>query len=697
MLVLGRASAQTVGVVNGTDGACPSTPVQWMPSEAGSECELEMEPCPAGRVGTLPLQYLLRYSVGYPDTDGLTLEEYPAMCELRILQVNDPAVYNDCQNQTGFVTMVVNVDRIVDGVLQTEDLCRLLQPAECPAGVQIRVDTCRAVERRPWTCPAGYRPKNEYLECYRLHPTGPLNPHPACGAGAPAFVAQSCADYAGNDYADAPAAVDCTADFPTANPPSPTTALSGNSTPGMSSDYWCEFDAALLSASCHPAPQSTPECTPSLSMCLKRASRTGGCSAIASTIRCRDLQQTFRAGTATAEEVRNEGCEPCVVLPFSPVPPGCPADVSAEPQISLNQAMHHLLRLREDFNAVSDACVDSLGNISAVCQAQPTCTDPPTGALTWSSSHHSRLAIVNSQVTLNVADVPVEERRVLTRLSSSGLGGSRLTFPYPSSRAGAIGDSILTYGRIDPTASSLTTVTDMNGAYGECVYRRGPLFQLTIRQLWPDDPADESEIAGLFGSAALDWWNALTTPAERQEAIESRGLGYWPNLSAADRALRTEELTEHVLCNYDRVYRAPVWCRWIPTAPGYYRITAGGAWVGARWDRGSRHAISGSERGAINRALQAPAVRDTVAAQLTAAGLTPADVGLNATLTAVLPAGGLTGDSRFSGVATERSCGGRDLRIRCGVTNIGTGNYTETRPIGVAVHEVRLATRQPAS
>ena len=698
LVIPGRVSAQTVGVVDGADGACPATPVQWTPSAAGSECELEMEPCPVGPVvGTLPL----RYSVGYPDPDGLALEEYPAMCEVRVLYLDDDAAHGECLTATGFVRMVVDIDRLIDGALQTDSLCRLLQPAECPAGVQVSVDTCRATERRPWTCPAGYRPKNEYLKCYQLHLTAPQNLHPACGAGAPAFVAQSCADYAGNDFADTPTAVDCAADFPTASPPNPATALSGNTTPGTSTDYWCEFDAALLDVSCHPAPRNTPECMPAISMCLKRASRTGGCSAIAKTIRCRALQQAFAAGTPTsptAAEVRNEGCEPCVVLPFSPVPPDCPTDLSTEPEITLSPALHNLLRLREDFNVGLRECqVDSSGNISAACRAEPTCTDPPTGALTWSSSHHSRLAIVNSPVTLNVVGVPVEERDVISRVSNNGLGGSRFTFPYPSSPAGAIGDVIATHGKIDPTDGSVTTIARMNNQYGECMYTRGPLFQLTIRQLWPDDPMDEAEITRLFGSAALDWWNMLGTPAERQQAIESRGLGYWPNLSAADRALRAEELTEQVTCNYDRVYRAPVWCRWTPTTPGYYRITAGGAWIATRWDRASRHAIYSSERASINQALVDPDVRNAVGTQLAAANLTPADVGLNDTLTAVLPASGLVGDSLFSGVATERACGGRDLRVRCITTTTSTGNYTETRPIGIAVHELRIATLQPRS
>ena len=305
-----------------------------------------MEPCPVGTVvGTLPL----RYSVGYPDTDGLTLIEYPVMCELRILEVTNLAVYNECRTQTGFVKMVVDVSRLVGGVLQTERLCRLLQPAECPAGVHIAPDTCRAIERRPWTCPVG-RPKNEYLTCYEL-PSAVGTPHPACGDGAPTFVAQSCAAYVDNDFAEPPTSVDCATAFPTANPPDPATALSANSKAGSSSDYWCEFDTSNLKVVCHTVPKPAGECALSMAMCLKRASETGGCSAIAHTIRCRGLQQMYSATTATALQVRGEGCEPCVVLPFSPVPPNCPRDLFADPGISGSAYdMYSLLRLREDFN-----------------------------------------------------------------------------------------------------------------------------------------------------------------------------------------------------------------------------------------------------------------------------------------------------------------------------------------------------------
>ena len=46
----------------------------------------------------------------------------------------------------------------------------------------------------------------------------------------------------------------------------------------------------------------------------------------------------------------------------------------------------------------------------------------------------------------------------------------------------------------------------------------------------------------------------------------------------------------------------------------------------------------------------------------------------------------------------SRACGGSDVRFRCKTrADVGSGNYTETDPIGIAVHEVRVATRAPNS
>ena len=702
------ASAQPAVIVDGAPGLCPSTPVQWVPSGTGAECVLEMEPCPAAPVFA---GLRLVYSVGYPDTDGLNLVEYPVMCELRILEPNDPVAYGECASRTGYVKMLVPVDHVLNGLLTTSNLCRLLQPAECPAGVQVEPDVCTAIQRRSWSCPSDYKPMNTYLKCYRLSGRPPGTTHPACGDGAPSFVAQSCADYVDVDFADPPGPIDCEIEYPTVNPPDPQKALSANSKPGASSDYWCEFNEAFLKTACHALNPPATECAASTAMCLKRASGTGGCSAIANTIRCRALQQAFEAGTTDAAAVRSEGCAPCVLLPFSPVSSDCPRDLTSEPKEPANQAFHDLIALREDFDFGSRRCsVDYSGSsptISAACRARPTCTDPPVGALTWTSSHFTQLAIVNSPVVLALVDVPVEERDGPLSVSGSGLSGGRLMFAYPGSPPGALGDSIVTFGRIDPSDDLTDAVDAMVVAYGECVYIRGPHFDLAIRQLWPDDPADRTEIRRLFGSSALDWWDALTTPAERRASIEARGLGYWPDLSAAERAQRTAELTENVMCNYEIIYRLPIWCRWVPTDSGLFRIIAGGAWYGRRYDSGSRGVIRGSDVWNINRRLANANVRALVVDQLAAANaarvaaglplLTPSELGLNDTLTAVLPLSDIDDVTKYSGLRTERACRGTDVRIRCGhlFDGVGSGNYTETEPIGVAVHEVRVATRPP--
>lgn len=690
------ASAQTPVIVAGTPGDCPTDPVQWSPSTAGSECELWMEPCPvAPVVGSLSL----RYSVGYPDTDGLTLETYPLMCELRILAVNDPVVYDACVNEAGFVKKVDDVERIVAGEQETVQLCRLLHPAECPAGVQIEPGRCRAIARRPWTCRVGYRPRNEYKTCYRLQAPA-STPHPACGDGAPSLVVQRCADYVGSDYVELPELVDCAADYPTADPPDPNTALSANTTAGGSGNYWCEFDQAFLNAACHAVPRPAAGCAQSAAMCLKRASRTGGCSAIANTIRCRALQHSLEAGIRTAVELRSVGCVPCVVLPFSPSPPSCPDEFSQEPGRAGRAAFHETHRVQADYNEGSSRCrVGESETLSAACLALPACTDPPRGALEWSSSHHSQLAVVNAPVLLYLVDVPGEGRDGDLSVGISGLSGTK-TLPYPSSPPMAVGDTIATYGRINPTDRSLTTVREMVRRYGECSYTRSPYFELTIRQLWPDNPADVPEIRNLHGAAALEWWDALRTPDERRESIESRGLRYWPDLSAAEREEREEQLTETVACHFlsEDIGEdmAPSWCRWAPSRPGLFRITAGGAWLGKRRDWVDRTVVADSEIRSINSRLRSAAVRDQVAAQLAVANTPAARVGLNDTLTAVLPTDGLTGDTPYSGVGSERACAGSDVRIDCLSAGLGFANYTETHPIGIAVHEVRVVTRAPS-
>ena len=287
----GVAGASAVSAQNaveeGHPHGCRTDPVQWQLSLDLSECHLDVAPCPVEPVIVGPVigEVFLESSWTYPSNrDGLGLLTYPGFCELRILEVNDPDAYEQCRNTTGFAVVDDEVELIVEEITETVAYCRLLQPAECPAGVRVDVDICRTIERRGWSCDPGYALMNEFNQCYRRLSDFTDDAHPACGEGAPDFVAQSCADYVGADFS---IALGCASDFPTVDPPDADKALLQNSRTGDSSDYWCEFNPAFLVAICHETTDPSPaECAPSVAMCLKRSTQTGGCTAIANTIRC---------------------------------------------------------------------------------------------------------------------------------------------------------------------------------------------------------------------------------------------------------------------------------------------------------------------------------------------------------------------------------------------------------------------------
>ena len=630
----------------------------------------------------------------YPDTDGLTLVEYPGFCELRILEVNDPAAYATCQAMTGFAVMDYDVDRVVGGVIQTVALCRLLQPAACPAGVRVDVDICRAIQRRNWSCPTGYRPMNEFNRCYQPPPQFTGTVHPACGVGAPTFVVQDCADYVGDDFAPSPALVDCAVDYPTADPPDPTTALSANSNAGVSSDYWCEFNTAHTNTVCHGTNPPPSECAPSTAMCLKRSTQTGGCSAIAKSIRCRAMEADYYDDNLTEGEVRGAGCQPCLALPFRPLPPDCPDDLSAESRPTYRTSLFVVLDIGEDLYIGASVCNPrSTWFDLAVCLLVPNCADPARGALTWSSAHFSQVAVVNSPVIVSVRDIPAELREGGVYFSGGRLTTRRNSLPYPVSPAGNFGYSMARFGSLDPSASGLDSASAAVGRTGECVFVVEPQFRLTITELWPDNPAALTDINSLIGSSALDWWAALS-PTERETRTLERGLQWWPSLSPADRAARVDDLTQVVVCNFS----LPVWCRWTPSRTGYFKIAGAAVWYTTRWFSGGRRIMTPAQAARIDTALQDPATRQTVADQLADWGLTPADVGLRDTLDGVLPLTGLNSETRYSGIESRISCAGTDIRVYClDVSTAGSTNYTETDPIGIAVHEVRVATRTPSS
>ena len=629
---------------------------------------------------------------------GSGLPTYPGFCELRVLKGADPDAFAQCKEETGFAVEVVEVDefdRQLEELIGPVEYCRLLKPAECPAGVRIDVDICRDIEGRGWSCAPDYELMNEFNRCYRPLEALTGGSHRACGEGAPVLVAQSCADYVGADFTDA---LDCVADYPTVDPPDADMALSSNSGAGDSGDYWCKFDRAYLEADCHGAGRPPTECAPSIALCLKRSTRTGGCDAIAHTIRCRALEVAYLAGDLAAPEVRREGCQPCVLLPFESVPSDCPGNVLAEPlRNTVSDEESRVLAARGDFNVNSPRCVpQDDGSVSDACLAGRVCADPPRGRITWSSTHFSQQAVVNSPVLVGVRDIPVEVREGNIRWwRREGMLIIDTVLPYPTSPPGDFGYAMARFGRVDPGDATLDSRSELVAIYGECMFHRQPQFRLQVRELWPDSPDDLNAIEGYFGSSALDWWHALDPATEWEARTVARGLEYWPKLSsAAARRERVAQLTEEIDCSFE----LPVWCRWTPSRTGYFEVKASGAWIAARWISGSREIISETTARLINDYL-----RDNVRefeALMQEWGATPAQLGLAEPTVSgdpyqLLPRSDLTSESIFSGSESAFSCGGTDLRVSCSGGGGTFGNYTETDPVGVIVHDVRVATRAP--
>lgn len=704
-------------VVQGNGGnECPKTPVEWQVALTHSECELNMQPCPPDKIKELG-DLIFQFSVGYSDPDWFNLREYHlpqyhGFCELRVLD-DDPTAFANCQGMKGLAVMEYEVERDVPGVLgvpgttERVALCRLLQPAACPEGVRVDFDICRATQRRTWTCPPDYRLMNEFDRCYQPLQRFTGTSHPACGNSAPQFVVQSCEDYVGSDFSQSPDLIDCSSDYVTENPRNSTTLLSNITPPIGSSNHWCRFDRAYLKVDCHGLNPPASECSEVLALCLKRATRTGGCSAIANTIRCRALQADHQAepDMVTVAEVRQQGCQPCVVLPFSSVPPNCPDDLAAEVEVSPVPGTHFaILRARADYNTNLIPCTpdSDRGILPDWCDDPPQCADPPPGEVTWSSSHFSQVAVVNSPVILTVRGIPSESRPadLQFNMATGTLVETRTAFPYPVSPAGGFGHAMARFGTIDPQRPSSGSVGELVGVVGECLFGSHsrdpswaiPQFRMTIRELWPDNLDDRNSIERHFGSETLDWWRTLVPDEQRNRTLE-RGLDYWPEMLPADRESRLDSLTQEVDCNHE----VP-WCRWVPSRTGYFEVTGSGAWISTRWSRGGRRVLDSRIADIINFYLWFPANRQAVRAQLVDWGANPEDVGLADDLSEVLPLRGLHGDGRYSGSESRFSCGGTDIRIYCSTRNSGTvGNYTETDPVGIMVHEVRVATRAPNS
>ena len=72
----------------------------------------------------------------------------------------------------------------------------------------------------------------------------------------------------------------------------------------------------------------------------------------------------------------------------------------------------------------------------------------------------------------------------------------------------------------------------------------------------------------------------------------------------------------------------------------------------------------------------------------------PSEVGLRDDLSGVLPRPPTAAALFNEDLAATAGCFPLDFRVEC-VNSYGTGNYTETEPIGIVVHEVRVSTVTP--
>ena len=734
-------------VIDGTPNNCPATPVLWSPQPGDSdsltapECILELPACPesplvngqymrlsvppAGLATEFPdLDALYTDAIEYPLIPGM--DRYPEFCEERVLRSVDPVVHAACTAVTGYTVLSYSGG----------DGCRLLYPITCAAGLHRDGSaTCRAVQRRTWTCAAGYIPRNEFNTCYQA-PTYSGTTHPACEAGAPEFLVMDCEAYAAQDFIHNSASIDCATRYLTDTPArhadgtqavsgAPTVTLQLNYKSGPSSDYWCAFDARYLTVACHRTDITPAECsTASMALCLKRASATGGCNVIVDTIRCRALEAAFaqQPTITTISEVRAQGCAPCLLLPFRSIPSQCQlSPTPLNPYASFTK-QERILSVMDDFAMDLGDCLDvntpqDLLN-DAACRGHTVCADPPRGRIDWTSSHFSQLAVINSPILVQFLDVPLDSRSApqlyyrYGRANPIARGYDRA--PHYTDASGN-DPRFRTFSEVDPSTQH-SSVDVMIRA--ECRVNADPYFDVVIEELWPDN--DQTAIRQLFGRDALDWWGSLSS-AERDRRTLSRGLSLLSTPpTATELATRSAQLTTQIHCDLADG-RA---CRWMPTRPGFYRLRGVGAWL---------INISGRRQWGVNRwpdylyqlndHLQTVASpentfcitrrhwhdspendrrmedKDCIRRDLEHTGITtPSEVGLLNDLSGVLSHSFDDAVLFNEDHAATAACRAWDFRVSCtggGLGGYGTGNYTETEPIGILVHEVRVGTVMP--
>jgi len=150
-----------------------------------------------------------------------------------------------------------------------------------------------------------------------------------------------------------------------------------------------------------------------------------------------------------------------------------------------------------------------------------------------------------------------------------------------------------------------------------------------------------------------------------------------------------------VPCNSGEV----IWCRWTPTRSGYYTLTAAGAWLVGRFQKGTENGVINSAYTDKKRdALGDPATTQRIQnlLRVEGEGWDAAAIGLTDDLTDYRPLLVSSTIGREAAYTIEGPvCPSRDLRFYCTGGRIGSNSYTESEPIGIVVHEVRVATRSP--
>lgn len=692
----------TESTCKGLADDCPSDPADvtrpWeIDMNDPSLCVLSEPACPESplQVPDEPVRYTL------PATD------FPDFCHDTVLDSEWPSTYADCayiqpdndspaEVLTGFTRKLDTVDG--------DPSCRAIVPASCADGLhQVSSNECRQYERRTWECPANAILGNRFNTCHQPPPDYVGN-HPACQTGAPQFSIADCAAYVGLDFARTPATVDCTA--------YDTGAIASQLTV-HTNDYWCTYNPSWLDVDCYG---SAPPCLVLGAMCIKRASRTGGCDAIANTIRCRSLQARFLASNVSAEDVYQEQCAPCTILPFSPVPAECPARNTADPETprSSIEFLRRTHEVRDDFDWSAAVClpVRSDGNLAdhPACANARACADPPRGRIEWDTAHASGVAIVNSPIFISVVDVPVDTETIRVFALAGGriFPSNRPLYTYAGSIPNTPGSTVRQWPEMDPTHKSGDVSEMMEG--GECIMESLPAFRLIAEELWPDNDADEMQ--SLFGPRALDWWNSMALDDQRALS-EARGFVLLTGLTTTEQTRELERREAALRQEADCNYGTEVWCRWAPRRAGYFRLTAVGAWHTKKFTA-SREWRDPNRRNSITNFLQNDVSEpdgvcntddrfargrdhDCLLEELTLMGLSsPADVGLLDDLSDLLPTNG-NNEFLFTAAAGNTfGCPPHDLRVTCsgGADSV---NYTTTNSVGIAVHEARVVTHQASA